>query len=180
MTRQEALKDAQYHTVVRDGIHCTAVLSSDARYRYSLGRVWDGGLGIARFIGLNPSTATHEEDDPTIRRCMRFARDWGLGGIVMLNIFAYRATDPKALQTVPHPVGALTDYYLETLGSGTHPFPVIACWGVHGELHARGAAAFAILKRASRDQVQVFGFTKGGHPKHPLYLRAASELVPWR
>lgn len=72
-----------------------ANLSECRRYRFSLWRIWDEALPYALFIGLNPSTADETANDPTITRCINFAKDWGYGGIYMANLFAYRATDPS-------------------------------------------------------------------------------------
>ncbi len=68
----------------------SAVLSDCGTYRYALGRIWNPTTPPALFIGLNPSTADARQDDPTIRRCIRFARDWGYGGLLMGNLYAYR------------------------------------------------------------------------------------------
>jgi hypothetical protein len=86
-----------------------AVLSECGRYRYVLTRTWDHDLAACAFIGLNPSTADAHEDDPTIRRCIRFARDWGHGGLIMLNLFAWRSTDPRGLLDAIFPVGPPAD-----------------------------------------------------------------------
>lgn len=89
-------------SVVRpDGTRCSARFSPDRVYRYDLVRDWDTRQQVVAFIGLNPSTADESEDDPTIRRCIRYARDWGYGGIVMLNAFAFRATDPRDDEGAP-------------------------------------------------------------------------------
>lgn len=173
------LREAQHQTIMRGDMRCSALFSGDERYRYYLTRVWDPGKPLARLIGLNPSTATHEEDDPTIIRCMGHARRWGAGGIMMLNIFAYRATDPKQLRTVPDPVGPLNDYHLRCLGCDAWGI-VVPCWGVHGKLYSRGETVREMLRRGTRDRLQVFGLTKDGYPKHPLYLRGDTKLVPWR
>lgn len=71
------------------------IFSPCGRYRYTLWREWIGGEGFVQFIGLNPSTATDTEDDPTIRRCINYAKSWGYGGMCMTNLFAYRATLPS-------------------------------------------------------------------------------------
>mgnify|MGYP000880158315 CR=1 FL=1 len=82
----------------------TAGFSPDREFRYTLTRRWDDRL-LVNFLMLNPSTADENIEDPTIRRCMGFARDWGYGGLMVTNIFAYRSTDPKALYKVPDPTG---------------------------------------------------------------------------
>jgi hypothetical protein len=77
-----------------------AVLSECRTYRYALWRIWDQTVPYAMFIGLNPSTADESNDDPTLTRCMGFAKSWGYGGVCMANLFALRSTDPTALKTV--------------------------------------------------------------------------------
>ena len=77
--------------------------SDDRRYRYELSRIWDAALPPVLFVGMNPSTADEEQDDPTIRRCIRFARDWGYGGLLMGNLYALRATDPQELTRAVEP-----------------------------------------------------------------------------
>jgi len=149
-----------------------AQFSADRQYRYALWRVWDEGGGIVRFIGLNPSTADERVDDPTIRRCVNFARCWGFGGVYMLNIFAYRATDPKAMREAADPVGPDNDrflrMYLEEAGLN------IACWGTHGSYRSRGEEVIRLL---GRENLAHLGLTKGGDPRHPLYLRKDVEPV---
>src|SRR5208282_1252216 len=149
--------------------------SPDRVYRYTLWRDWpmlDGlerqGFGrdraYAMFIGLNPSTADETKDDPTIRRCIRFAKDWGYGALCMTNLFAFRATDPKVMEAAKDPVGPDNDVWLvkESLKAGV----VIAAWGTRSG--NRGKDVFQLLER----DVYCLGKTKEGHPRHPLYVRA--------
>ena len=82
-----------------------AHFSTCRRYRYRLWRIWDENKPFVLFICLNPSTADENEDDPTIRRCVRFARDWDYGGMVMVNLFAFRATDPSELYNADEQIG---------------------------------------------------------------------------
>ena len=85
-------------------IRAGAKISGCGTYRYALWRHWDsdwngqGDSNSVMFIGLNPSTADATEDDPTLRRCIGFAKSWGFGGLYMLNVFAYRATDPRLMK----------------------------------------------------------------------------------
>jgi hypothetical protein len=155
--------------VIRD-----ATFSACRTWRYRLSREWGDGPRL-NIIGLNPSTADETQDDPTIRRCIRFARDWGYSGLVMTNIFAFRSTDPKGLTTARDPIGPDNDVALvaEALAAGE----VVAAWGVWGRWFRRGERVEQLL--ASADvTLKVFGLTKGGYPKHPLYLPADSQLVP--
>ena len=146
---------------------------SDCRnYRYALWRTWGPGDGHVMFIGLNPSTADETRDDPTIRRCIGFAKKWGFGGINMLNLFAYRATDPKDLKKAADPIGPKNNDYLTMyLDAGGMS---IACWGVHGGYLDRGRQVIDLLVI---DNLQCFGLTKNGQPKHPLYLKSGTEPI---
>lgn len=146
-------------------------ISPCRRFRYALWREWDEALSRLAFIGLNPSTADGEFDDPTIRRCLGFARSWGFGSLAMLNLFALRSTDPGVLQTTEDPVGPDNDLWIESeAGLATM---VIAAWGVRGS-HLQRASE--ILPRLS--DVHVLGLTKGGQPRHPLYVPGAQRPFP--
>lgn len=150
-----------------------ATFSQDRLYRYTLQRTWSDAPP-AVFIGLNPSTADEQVDDPTIRRCSRFARDWGCGGLVMLNLYAWRATDPKGLLVPADPVGPGNDSAIRAL-AGTAEL-VVAAWGAWpGPDRGRAAMVAALV-----GELQVLGLTKDLQPRHPLYMRADSELRPWR
>lgn len=148
----------------------TAQISEDGRYRYMLGRSWGAGHR-ARFIMLNPSTADASQDDPTIRRCIGFARRWGLGGITVVNLYAYRATNPRELGDVEDPVGPENDRWIRWAVAG--PGPVVAAWGVHGSPVRAGQ----VLRIAG--DVECLGVTKAGAPRHPLYVRGDTELVSY-
>ena len=145
-------------------------------WRYWLRRSWDAELEPLVVIGLNPSTADENYDDPTVRRCVNYARAWGHGGLVMLNIFAYRSTDPAGL-TAPgvSPVGAENDQALieQTMGRR-----VVCAWGVHGKLLDRGAEVLRLINPGAKE-VLCLGVTKEGYPKHPLYLRADLKPIPY-
>jgi len=142
-------------------------------YRYVLWRRWEHWRGDqpqkqVMFIGLNPSTADESEDDPTIRRCIRFARDWGYSGILMMNAFAFRATQPKDMFAAADPIGPKSDdamYYRRTQCG-----LIIAAWGVHCPVDRERRICEII-----DGPVHCLGKTKGGRPKHPLYLRADTK-----
>lgn len=153
-----------------------AVFDSSRRYRYGLWRRWDDDLPRVAFILLNPSTATASCDDPTIRRCIRFAHDWGYGSVDIVNIFAFRSTDSKRLRFVRDPVGPQNDRHI--LRAVRRCRTVVAAWGVHGELHNRGDQIAETLRR--RTALHVLQCTRDGHPRHPLYLPACAKPVPWR
>lgn len=164
----------------------SAKFSEDRTYRYNLRRTWDPTKAPAVFVALNPSTADETQDDPTIRRCIGFARSWGAGSIVMLNAFALRATDPRDMKLAADPVGPANDH--ELYHWAYFASVVVACWGVHGEHLGRGTAVRELLQRAANDRsavrsdasrLKVFGLTKDGHPKHPLYLAKTTQLESW-
>lgn len=145
-----------------DGCASRALYSPCARYRYALERHWGEGPALL-FVMLNPSTATEVQNDPTIARCESRARRMGLGGVMIGNLFAFRATRPADLRAAEAPEG--TDN-ADSLGDMMDRAGMtIAAWGVHGAL--RGAAgAFARTDRP----LWHLGLTKAGHPRHPLYV----------
>ena len=153
-----------------------AAFSRDGRYRYRLWRRWDRSRPAIAFCMLNPSTADARRDDPTIRRCIGFARDWGYGGIEVVNIFALRATDPRALRSARDPVGPRNDAFMLRAAGRS---PVVIAWGAHGALRGRGATALRLF--GARTRLLALGRTRSGAPPHPLYLRRdveAEEYVP--
>ncbi len=164
-------------TLFDDFVRSDAVLSDDGQYRYLLTRTWQPDVVKATFVMLNPSTADASVDDPTIRRCIGFARSWGMGGIAVLNLYALRSTDPEALWSHPDPVGPENDEWLRTAGEDS-PWhgkgPLIAAWGAH----ARPDRVARFLELVERP-VEALHVTKAGAPGHPLYLPATSELKPW-
>jgi hypothetical protein len=142
-------------------------------YRYRLWRVWSEIEPTIAFVLLNPSTADEEKDDPTIRRCIDFARSWGYGGIVIANLFAWRATAPSTLYTLDDPVGLDNDGHLCNIAETV---PVIVCaWGVHGKLYGRGAEVLKLLE-SWKHRLRCLGVTKDGMPRHPLYLGKTTGL----
>jgi hypothetical protein len=153
-----------------------ATISDCGLYRYSLHRVWDQRSPVLPFVMLNPSTADAEVDDPTIRRCMGFAERDGFGGILVVNLFALRATKPEHLNHHPDPIGPEGDYWvLSTINacrvSGT---PIVAAWGANPHAAVRGPGAL------SQDaDWRHLGLTKQGAPRHPLYVKGDQPLVPF-
>ena len=123
------------------------------------------------FVGLNPSTADEIKDDPTIRRCVAFAKAWGYAGLCMANLFAFRATNPRDMMVAADPVGPENDAHLGMLGQRAGV--IVAAWGVNGT-HKRRAAQVRKLLPA----LHCLAITKGGHPSHPLYLPKTLTPVP--
>ena len=107
-------------------------------WRYKLSRRWSKAGPMVAFIGLNPSTADEINDDPTVRRCIGVARRWGFGGMFMLNVFAFRSTNPRVLKTVADPIGPRNDAAL--LNTCRRCDMVAACWGMWGGLFDRHRA----------------------------------------
>ena len=160
----------------KDDAASTAIYSDCERYRYSLTRVWDKTGPRVLFIMLNPSKATEVQNDPTVERCERRARVLGFGGFRVMNIFAWRETDPRLLRATPEPVGTENDALL--LDGLDWADMVVAGWGVHGAHLNRGPEVEALLRGAGAD-LQCLGLSKAGHPRHPLYIAYATEPQVW-
>ncbi|MEZ5714056.1 MAG: DUF1643 domain-containing protein [Paracoccaceae bacterium] len=159
----------------------SAVYSDCERYRYALTRVWDEGGARVAFILLNPSTATEMQNDPTIERCERRARALGFGAMRVVNIFAWRDTDPRAMRAAGDPVGADNDAAIAEAcawASRTGADRIVAGWGAHGAHLDRGAAAEAVL-RAGGWPVFHLGRTRDGQPRHPLYIAYSQQPERW-
>lgn len=152
-----------------DDMTGSATFSEDGIYRYTLEREWQSGEGTCLFIMLNPSTATAEENDPTIRRCIGYAMDWGYQRLAVGNIFALRSTDPKGLLDHPDPVGPDNDDWLRHLYE--EAAEAVGAWGAFPKAAERGAAVLEMFP-----DLKCLGTTAGGSPKHPLYL--AKTLTP--
>ncbi|MCE9567431.1 MAG: DUF1643 domain-containing protein [Planctomycetes bacterium] len=156
-----------------------AVISACGKYRYVLTRQVGPGVRTATFIMLNPSTADAMQDDPTIRRCIGFAQRWGCGRLAVLNLFAFRATDPADLKRAEEPVGPDNRaWFDQTLLGDLSTGPVVCGWGVHGEHRDQDLAVLEWLKAFGTEPLAL-GLTKDGHPRHPLYVPYAAVLVPF-
>jgi hypothetical protein len=165
-------------------VESSAVLSDCRRYRYELRRRFADGPTVL-FIGLNPSTADEHADDPTIRRCLAFAKRWGYGQLVMANLYAWRCTDPRHLASAAEdPVGEMVEvergHWLNRNDVVLHRLAReadlrIAAWGAHlGPYVHRSAEAMDLV-----GGLHVLGLTKGLAPRHPLYMPAATDPVRW-
>jgi len=155
----------------------TARISDDGLYRYRLERVWDDALPSLGFVMLNPSTADALVDDPTIRRCIGFARREKAGGLIVCNLYAFRATNPADLWNARDPYGPENDeelvnlsYYAKLTGR-----PIVCGWGAHG-----GSWNKPIVQLQKHSpQLVCLGRTKSKKPRHPLYVRADQPLEPF-
>ncbi len=150
--------------------------SDDEAYRYRLVRVWEPAGKRVVFVMLNPSTATETQNDPTVERCERRARALGFGSFAVGNIFAFRATDPKVMRAVADPVGPGNDAAILALAGDADR--VICAWGTHG-LHLGRGAAVEVLLRSMGLPLYHLGLTKGGGPKHPLYIGYETPPELW-
>lgn len=148
-------------------------------YRYTLGRTWNTSAPRLVFVGLNPSTADAHAEDPTIRKLVAFAVRWGLGGLDMLNLFAFRSTDPRGLpDDVDEAAGPSNMLAIATLiGRSCGAGNIIAFgWGIHGAKRDRWGRAQTVLDMG-RGVAKCFGWTKNRMPKHPLYLPYDTRLI---
>lgn len=169
-----------------NGERRSAIFSDCERYRYTLEIIW-GTLAtqpkLMQVIGLNPSTATHEKDDPTLRRCKAFAKREGCDGLVMTNLFAWRDTDPAKMKKAQNPIGEVktnsvgefneNNYQLLFVASSASI--VVAAWGNHGAFLGRGRFVANMIS-----DLRCFRVTGAGHPEHPLYMPEDQPLTPFR
>lgn len=146
-------------------------------YRYSLGRVLDQkSASTCAWVMLNPSTADAFADDPTIRRCIGFARAWGYDRTIIVNLFALRSTDPRALYSAEDPIGPLNDGAIRGVASTADV--VVAAWGKHGALHNRGRQVARLIAEAGRP-LCCLAMNKDGSPAHPLYQPGRRVPLSW-
>lgn len=149
---------------------------SDCRsYRYSLVQGWETvpGSDWLVVVGLNPSTADEINDDPTVRRCIGFAKRERYVGLIMLNAFAFRGTDPKSMLAAADPVGPGNDAAIRVLCESRD---VLLAWGVHGGHRGRDCEVVGIVRPVA-SRVLCLGLTAAGYPRHPLYLARDTPMV---
>ncbi len=156
-------------------MNATAYFSSDRKYRYTLWRTWGERLsvGYAMFIGLNPSTADERTDDPTVRRCVGYAKDLGYAGLCMTNLFAFRATKPADMKSEADPIGRENDYQIKR--AAKEAGIIIAAWGNHGIYMARGDKVREMIGQP----LHVLKLTNSEIPAHPLYLPRSLKPKLW-
>ena len=156
----------------------TALFDPARRYRYRLTRTWDPSLPTVTFVMLNPSTADAERDDPTIRRCTSFARTWGFGALVVVNLFALRTPYPDRLRRARDPVGPDNDRHILRAVRASHT--TVLAWGAHGAIRGRDGEVLALIARRQVCRIRrCLGVTRGGQPRHPLYLPRHARPVPF-
>ncbi len=152
----------------------SATFSEDRVYRYRLSRTDNMlGDGTCLFIMLNPSTADENLNDPTVTRCIGFARQWGYKNLEVVNIFALRSTDPRALKSHPDPVGPGNDKFI--LSAVEESDRIVFAWGALGAYMNRGKDVIRLV--TSLTPALCFGLTNEGQPRHPLYLKKDAGLI---
>ena len=144
-----------------------AQFSRCRRWRYLLWRRWDRARPVANFLMLNPSTADEFKLDPSCTRARNYAERWGYGGLIVTNIFGWRATDPKVMRSVKDPVGRGNDAAI--VRAAREAAIVVCAWGTHGEHLLRGERVVQMLA-GHGIKLHSLRVTAGGHPCHPLYL----------
>lgn len=152
-----------------------ALFSSCRRWRYLLWRVWDTSRVYCNFIMLNPSTADEEHDDPTITRCVDYARKWDYGGLVVSNIFAYRSSDPYDIMLQDNPVGNGNDGVIVEAASSAGL--VVCAWGNSGAMRKRSVEIVELMKAAGI-RLYCLSRNKSGEPSHPLYQKTQTTPIP--
>ena len=156
----------------------STIFSNDREYRYYLSRNINYDLFIdhqnpAIFVMLNPSTADEVKNDPTITRCLNFARQWGNSKVIILNLYAYRATDPEIMKSHPEPVGKFNNLIIDkVLKLATD---VVCAWGNHADYHR--VKEFIEMAQKHKVNLWCLGINKNGSPKHPLYIKSTQNLI---
>ncbi|WP_425039830.1 DUF1643 domain-containing protein [Primorskyibacter sp. S187A] len=161
------------HHVSEDQVVSEAVFSDCGTYRYALSRRWSDRPALA-FVMLNPSKANEKANDPTIARCQKRAQLLNFGGIEIVNLFAFCATDPADLARAEAPEGPENAHFVRR--AAERAGMVLAAWGVHGAHLGQDAKALSWLSQYS---LHVLGLTRQGLPRHPLYVSYAARPMPW-
>lgn len=161
-----------------EGRHGKAHATFDCgrRHRLTLGRQWGPGGRIVSFCMLNPSTADAFKLDPTVTRCFNFAKGWGADGMLIVNIFSLRSTDPRGLSRCGQPNHSLNDQAI--LAAANMGFATVAAWGNHGSHLGRGGEVAAMLGGCGRRILRLGEPTGAGMPRHPLYVRGDVPVFP--
>ena len=157
----------------------SSTISPCGLYRYDLVRDLGGVADPRRvlFVMLNPSTADAAAADPTMTRCRNYARYWDYDGMAIVNLFAFRATEPRLLKSAADPVGPDNDAAIRAWLA--RPVDVVCAWGTGGDFRGRDRAVLDLIAAAGRPAL-VLRLSKQGRPCHPLYLPARLRPVAWR
>ncbi|MDW3685915.1 DUF1643 domain-containing protein [Cupriavidus sp. CV2] len=159
-----------------------AILSDCEQYRYRLWREWDAARPALGFIMLNPSTADHQVNDPTITRCLQRAlASRRYGRLEVVNLFPLRSTDPDGLLTHPAPLGCVDTANGSIMDALDRCSLVICAWGAHKAAPARAAEVLRIVRMCGRGALlHQLGLNQDGSPKHPLYIAAKVRPQPYK
>lgn len=160
-----------------DGI--SAEFSPDETYRYTLTRQWDSGKRVA-WLMFNPSTATLTLDDPTIRKCIGFSKRWGYARLVILNLYAIRSTDPRAVKRMGFSaIGPENNFWIEKSLEDCEE--LICSWGCSQhvpDINARVATVKSMIEKNYPNlPMRCLGYKKDGHPRHPLMIPYEMQRV---
>lgn len=161
----------------------SAIISNCGQYRYELGRVI-GGLfdspGVVVWVLCNPSTADATEDDPTIRKCIGFTKRWGYDKLLVVNAYALRSTNPKALLVHQNPMGDNVEHVARAFRDHKGDMLVFG-WGdaLPRKLREPTRLWLGSLARNEGVEPMCFGRTKNGQPRHPLMLAYETKLEKW-
>lgn len=161
-----------------DIVDAGARFSPCEKYRYSLHRTWDQSLPRVAFCGVNPSTASATEDDPTIRKAVTLARLWGFGALSMLNLFGWRSTDPDGLLGLEDPIGPDNDAAI--VKGCQDASRVVMAWGrFHKQRHIVGPRVFVVRRLLQEHAAELghLGLNGDGSPKHPLFLKGTTPFT---
>lgn len=153
-----------------------ASFSRCRRWRTVLWRRWNRGLPVANFLMLNPSTADEVQLDPSCTRARVYAERWGFGGLIVTNLFAWRATDPDEMKSASDPVGRGNDAAI--VAAAREAGLLVCAWGNHGAHRERSARVVSLLRQAGID-LHVLKMNGGGEPAHPLYLKGTLRPQLW-
>ena len=150
----------------------SAILSDCRKYRYSLSRIWDNSKPYVLVIGLNPSTADENVDDRTVKKCENYAKNWGFGGLKVVNLFAFRATLPVDMMRADNPVGFDNDRYIKELSKDAAL--TIVAWGNDGSYLGRDKEVLKLIKNP-----MCININKTGQPSHPLFQKKELKSRPY-
>lgn len=154
-------------------IKSDAIFSKDRLHRYVLIRMWDLKKPSLMIISLNPSTADEKINDPTIQRCIGFAKKWGFGKLFVTNLFSFRATFPKDLFNSKNPVGVENDYWIKKLSKKVNK--IVLAYGNNGKFKKRHEKILKMI-----DNPYCIKKSKTGFPMHPLYLKYTKKPIKYQ
>ena len=156
----------------------SAEFSDDRVYRFAWHTFLSAfGRGRVLFLMLNPSTADERGPDPTVRRCIGFARAWGARWLDVANLYPLRSTDPNALLSHEEPGWVVERNKAHIRDMASHSSYAVAAYGAHPAAKERGEAMVELVRQFTL--VGVLGWTKDGHPRHPLYVPKGTEVMAW-